>query len=367
VTLLGGSLFGPTPGNIVQTGDASTTLVLGVTNALNINVSGHLVMNGPDDSFTYAGANHVGDFVIAGGTNSILQGTMGPLTAVLVNGQNGWTGATSGPNAGATQDILQDLAGATATGVHATQFFGDGGGDIINVGLTLSSGDGHNLIDFGLFDAGGALHNQVITDNTDAAYTGFWGVGGAGTTGAATAIGASTSADITTINGFSLSGVAGTSDIVQFNASSWAGGAGGMGALVNGNGTAAANGFAVQQLITAPGSTVGATTTVVDYGIDGGLANAAALANALSDASGNGAVKFTGTILAGEHMLFAYNSGGTVKIADVDFVTGVPAGPVLSTAGQTIVASDMVSFGTSTVSLLGISTHADIFLAHVVG
>jgi hypothetical protein len=359
VTLLGGSLFGPTPGNIVQTGDVTTILNLGVTNALSINVSGHLFMNGPDDSFTYAGANHVGDAVFAGGTNSILQGTMGPLTAVLVNGQNGWTGATSGPNALATQDILQDLAGATNGNV--AQFFGDGGGDLINIGQNLQTGNGHTLIDFGLFDAGGALHNQVITDNTDAAYTGFWNQGAAGTVGGPTVLGAfSTSADITTINGFSL---AGTSDIVQFNASSWAGGVAGKGALVNGDGTEATNGFAVQQLVTAPGTLINAATNVVDYGIDGGLADAAGLANALSNASGNGAVLMTGPILAGEHMLFAYNSGGTVKIADVDFISGVGAG--LTTAGTTIVASDMVSFGTSTVSLLGISTHADIVLAHV--
>jgi hypothetical protein len=82
------------------------------------------------------------------------------------------------------------------------------------------------------------------------------------------------------------------------------------------------------------------------------------LASALS---GIGAITVSGgaAIVAGNHMLFAYDVGTDIRIADVDFVNGLTAAG--STLGRTIVASDMVDIvggnnGTTTsLPILGIN------------
>jgi hypothetical protein len=63
-------------------------------------------------------------------------------------------------------------------------------------------------------------------------------------------------------------------------------------------------------------------------------------------------------------MLFAYLvNGNDLRIADVDFLNGTGAGN--TTAGQTIVASDVADLGTG-VSLLGLGLNA-VVQFHTVG
>jgi hypothetical protein len=346
VTILGGTASAPIDGAILDSG--SGTLEIGVTNAASISdtSTGIFHMFAPADSFLYG--NVSGDSVFSAGAFSFLQGSMGQLTAVAAGLGGGWTGATSGPNVLVTQDTLIDTAGSTV-------FLGEGGGDFI------VQGGGGNHDEFGMFYAG-AYHQQVITNNTDEAYTGFWGQGGVGTTATPTAIASigSTSADMTSISGFWGSGT-GTLDTIAFNVNAWAGGVAGPGALVDDAGTVLAQGTPVLQLIinsADAGGEINSTTGIVLYAVDGNIANAAGLASALEHV--NGAIKTTDAIKANTHMLFAYESGGDTKIADVDFLSAIAANG--STAGANIAVSDMVDIvgggaAGHAASLLGLATH----------
>ena len=334
------SLFGGTVSSIVDgtlNASGSGDLFVGVTNAAIIDYpgTGALLMFGPDDAILYGTTPPAGDNVASNGVASILQGTLGTLSAVAAAGGD-WTGVVG-------DDSLTDAAGLSA-------FFGDGGAD------TITLGGGNNSIQFGLIQIGtyGSFHGQAITDNTDAAYQGFWGIAnGSGPASISTL--ASTSADMTTVTGFTLlNTVTSAYDILNFNTGAWGGGVYGIGALVNDNGQlagTAGSGTSTEQLITTVGQTIAANTDVVLYDIGTGVTNAAALAAALS---GSGNISFTHALLAHSHMLFAYSStGGDIKIADVDFVNGVTT----TTAGQTIVASDMVDISHSNVTLVGLSNN----------
>jgi hypothetical protein len=369
-TVLGGTSLSPMPGTIdinVTGGPGLVRFEVGVTNASVISAPGNVevLMAGADDAFLYVGdPSHNGDTVTAGGLVSILQGTMGPVSAfALGGGANGFTGAVSG--GGATGDTLTDTAGASG-------FYGDGGGDAINLG------GGGNTIEVGLFQTFATQHNQIITGAAggfDYANTGFWGVGGAGTAGAPTAIGTlfptggGTSADMTTVTGFQLATVGAiVNDTLNINTGAWNGGATanhGAGELVQINhGTAPFNitlGASNVQLITSQGQLLGGDSgaNVIAYGL-GNIANAAGLVTALNSLAGVLTMDATTSISANEHILFAYAStGGDIKIADVDFLSGVAAGT--STQGATIAASDMFDLGHTNIDLLGISAHpADI-------
>jgi hypothetical protein len=176
-------------------------------------------------------------------------------------------------------------------------------------------------------------------------------------------ISASTSADMSTINGFTMTGI--NHDVLTFDADAWAGGSINAGGLVTGSGFAIPPvGNSVMQLV-GSGGTVNLATDVVLY-TEGGLTSAADLA---ADLSGAGAIHFTGgaDITSGNHMLFAYDSGANIIIADVDFLNGI-AGE--STAGRHIVASDVAEIvggnnGTTTsLAILG-ANPADIHFIHV--
>jgi len=154
-------------------------------------------------------------------------------------------------------------------------------------------------------------------------------------------------------------------DVLTFNVDAWAGGSITKGGLVAGNGFGIANGAAVMQLVDH-GGTVAATTDFVLYE-PGGLSGASDLAAALS---GVGAINISGgaLIFPGNHMLFAYDVGTDLHIADVDFVNGLTAGG--NTAGRTIVASDIADIvggnnGTTTsLTILGINAHDVQFVHH---
>ena len=92
LTVVGGTILAPTDGVINITG--SGHVYIGVTNALSITDTGTgaLQMRGPEDTFVYHG-NAFGDDVSAAGAHSILQGSLGLMTAFSTFG---YTGATSG-------------------------------------------------------------------------------------------------------------------------------------------------------------------------------------------------------------------------------------------------------------------------------
>ena len=360
LTIVGGTILLPTDGALGVTGNPTGSLTIGVTNALVINdtSSGALTMTGPEDTFHYAGSI-IGDNVFAAGAGSTLQGSLGTLTQILVNGYTvadiGWTGATSGTNNPSTNDILNDSAGGS-------KFYGDGGGD------TITQGGGGNTDFFGTFLTGATLHNQIVTDNTDAAYTGFWDQGTVGTVATPTLVSTlgSTSFDMTTITGFQVITVGAVAhDVLDFNTNAWAGATYGPGALVNDAAAVAPTGNATMSLvITSPLQVIPAATDVVLDGYAGGYASASQLALALV---GSAPLTFTTNLATNTHMLIAYADGTAINIADVDFLNGT-AGD--STLGRTIVASDMVQLAgdNSTgagLALLGTSP-ADIHFSHTV-
>jgi hypothetical protein len=351
LTLLGGSILAPTSGTLDITGTGAVTI--GVTDASTINdtSTGALTMNAPGNDITisnlltgspvYTGIN-----VTADGTGSTLEGSMGALTAVI-NG--GILATTHTGNVG--NDTLTDTAGGTS-------FFGDGGQDIENLG------GGGNDVFFGDYSLGGTEHAQTITNSLDQAFQGFWGVAnGTGPSQIGSVGTPSTSADITTVNNFAMAGV--NHDTLTFNVDAWAGGSIFKGGLVAGNGLGIADGSAVMQLVDHGGTVLNATDFVLYE--PGGLSGAADLATALS---GIGAINIQGgaNIFAGNHMLFAYDVGNDIHIADVDFVNGLTAGG--NTAGRTIVASDIADIvggnnGTTTsLTILGINAHDVQFVHH---
>jgi hypothetical protein len=346
LTLLGGSILAPTSGTLDITGTGDVTI--GVTDASTINDTGTgaLIMDAPGNDIIISnlltGAPvYTGITVTADGADSVLQGTMGHLHHLGASLGGGATG-----NVGT--DVLSDTAGGT-------NFYGDGGADTINLG------GGGNTVFFGTF-LNATQHQQVITDTADNGYTGFWG-----NTSGNSLISGSTSADMSVINGFAITGA--SHDTLDFNVSAWAGGLPGatgvVGDLVGDNGKVVATGAAAMQLLTAPGAAINDGTNFVLYAVDGGLPNASSLASALG---GIGAINTTDAITANTHMLFAYTSGGDIKVADVDFASAIAAGG--STAGAKIYVSDVADIvggntGLNSMILLGINPADVHFSSHV--
>ena len=336
LTLIGGTLLDPTNGTLDINGTGS--VAMGVTNAITItdtSTTGALEMFAPGNDIV--NPLYTGIDVTAAAPGSILSGTVGPETLIPVGLGGGGTAFT----AIVGSDTLTDTAGGS-------KFWGDGGSD------TLNMGGGGNVAFFGYIlagETGPTFQNQLITNNTDAAYQGFWGVGnGTGPT----AIGASTSASNTTINGFSLTG----GDSLSFNVNAWAGANAGTGSLVNGDGHTVVTGGAIpgtastMEVVDVPGSIVtplaAGTNVVLDDLAAGGFANATDLAHSLTTAAG--ALEFAFSIGGGVHahtsvhMLVAYatDTPNTLEVADVDFVNSTGAS-VFNTTGLThVFASDMV-------------------------
>jgi len=345
VELVGGNILNPTVGTIDVTGGG---VYLGVTDASSITVAGTLEMRGPDDDFTVGGiaTGLTGVNVSAGGAGSWVQGSLGPVAAVAAAGAL-YTGATGG-----------DTLSATGGG---SEVFGDGGKDAI----TLAKGD--NTVYFGTFMTGdNHLHGLVMTDTTDAAYNGFWGLGGKGVAVAAAAItgdndgDTSTSLSMTTITGFALGppdSVVGN-DTLDFNVDSWAGASGtGTGHLIRTDGTAVPTGTATAVLNTF-GSAVaiaGAFDIIEGQGVT--VNSAASLVKLLTT---TGFMVLGAAPTSGEHILFAYQTTTGVNIADVDFVTGGSA----NTSADTLAASDIVDL--VGVTILGLAAHTSdmVFSAH---
>ena len=290
LTLFGGTFSVlPLPAHWSATGtlvlDGSAEYWLGVTNASTItdNSSAALNMNGPDDDILYgalagtASASMTGDVVTADGSGSMLQGSTGTL-AKDAQGLN-WTGLTG-------SDSLTDTAGGSF-------FYGDGGPD------SITMGDGGNTVYFGTTYFG-IQHGQSITDivsGNEVAQIGFWG-----NTTAPAAITKSTSADVTDISGFTVSGA--SHDVLDFNVQAWAGGGTGVAKLEAADRAAIAPGNAVVGIEVGPGDLVALGVDLVLYNVSG-LTDASDLAAALA---GPGAIGmgFTGGPHHNEHVLFAY-------------------------------------------------------------
>src|SRR5262249_31638378 len=162
--------------------------------------------------------------------------------------------------------------------------WGDGGSDTLNMGGT------GNVAFFGEILAGPGVaffQNQLITNNQDNAYQGFWGVAnGTGPTAISTTmpgmvsldggLSAATEVHNTTVNGFAFTTT--NQDVLQFNVDAWAGGNAGSGSLVNGDGHSVVGATSSLQLVTAPGAALLAGTNVVVDDIGGTFANASTLA-----------------------------------------------------------------------------------------
>jgi hypothetical protein len=202
-----------------------------------------------------------------------------------------------------------------------------------------------------------SFQDQLITNNLDQAYQGFWGVAnGTGPSPISASlpgmfsldggISAGTNADNTVITGFTFTSTPADQDTLLFNVDAWAGGNTGSGSLVNGNGhtVVSAVGAATMQLVTAPGAFLGAGTNVVADSIDGSFSTAQVLAASL--ASANGDLHFAGSGIANGtsvHMLVAYEqSPGTIEIADVDFVNNTGAAVHNTDALSHVFVSNMV-------------------------
>jgi hypothetical protein len=347
ITLLGGGITVAPPlahFNLTGTLDITGTdnVVIGITNASTIHstTTGEFQMWSPDDFVDLAptplwlsGTGITADSATAG---SILQGSLG---AGFVAGN----------------DSLTDNAGGTT-------FMGDAGADVMNLG-----GGGSDTVVFGegLLNDGGL--RVAVTNGADHAAGGWWGVANSvGDAFSGSPISASTSADMSTINGFTMTGI--LHDELTFNSDAWAGGGDANGGLVTGTGFGSPTGTSVMQLLGAGGVVNGATDVVLYT--EGGLTSAADLA---ADLAGAGSIFFGvgADITAGNHMLFAYNSGGDIHIADVDFVNGLTGFPFgESTHGRTIVASDIADIAggnngtTTSLAILG-ANPADIHFIHV--
>jgi hypothetical protein len=346
ITLLGGGITVAPPlahFNLTGTLDITGTdaVDIGITNASTVHstTAGAFQMWSPDDFVDLAPTplwlSGTGVTVDSASAGSILQGSLG---AGFVAGN----------------DSLTDIHGGTT-------FMGDAGVDVLNLG------DGGNNVVFGegLLNDNGLRVD--VTNGADHAAGGWWGVANSVGQFSGSAIAASSSADMSTINGFAMTG--GGHDVLTFNADAWAGGSDAGGGLVTGTGFAIPPvGNSVMQLLGA-GGTVNGATDVVLY-TEGGLTNAADLA---ADLSGAGAIHFGlgAAITAGNHMLFAYDSGGDIHIADVDFVNGLTGFPFgESTAGRTIVASDIADIAggnngsTTSLAILG-ANPADVHFIHI--
>jgi hypothetical protein len=355
LTLFGGTLIDPTSGTLTLNSGDGAEVFIGVTNADVINGSANIIMEAPDNDITLHGLTghtpYGGVNASSTGDDVILQGSMGAVNIpgnVFGDSHTGEVG----------NDVLTDLTGGASAGLN--WFYGDGGSDQINIG------GGDNTVFFGEYHLDFVDHAQTITDSNDFAFQGFWGVGN--DSGPA-AINSSTSADMSTINGFLMEGA--KTDTLVFDVDAWAGGSTDEGGLQGGNGGGVANGAAAMQLV-GPGTTVATTTDFILYTV-GGLNDASDLAAALH---GVGAINLQVSggnhYQDGSHLLVAYDVGNDIHIADVDLVNAgshVFNGGSTGTAGLEIVASDIYDIvggnnGTTTsLAILGIH-NAEVQFVH---
>jgi hypothetical protein len=205
ITLLGGAIIVSPPtamfsltGTLDITGTDNVTI--GITNASTIasTTSGVFDMTSPDDINTGTLWVHQQSVTVSStSAGSTLQGTLG-----------------AGALPGTGTDMLTDLAGGSS-------FLGDGGHDTIDIG------GGGNDVFFGEYLLNDAAHTQTIDAGNDADL-GFWGAtsngqaifGGAGSIFGGSSAGG-TSADMTTINGFTI-GAGG--DALTFHVAAFGGG-----------------------------------------------------------------------------------------------------------------------------------------------
>ena len=218
VTLLGGPIVVSPPfATFTDTGTLDITgtdkVVVGVTNASTIasTTTGPFWMSAPDDvnsggAHLWTAQNH--DTVSSTSAGSLLQGTLiGTGPADLTPG----TGV----------DSLTDLAGGTS-------FFGDGGADNITIG---GGGNNIHIGEFVLninFGTDTPIVDQQTVDAAGDASLGFWGattngqaISGSGAAIFGTAAVGGTSADMTTVTGFTI-GASG--DALTFHSASFGGG-----------------------------------------------------------------------------------------------------------------------------------------------
>ena len=351
ITLLSGPITGlPLHPSYLDTGtlnlEGSDNYIIGVTNAdvINSTTTGTFDMTSPDDANTpgtvaewlpYDGVD-----VTAASAGSLLQGTLGAA------------GSFKGfPILDAGNDSLIDTAGGTS-------FYGDGGSDSIQIGNGATDA---NSIYFGEYQLNDHADTQPI-ENAGVAGDGFWGAGPSldGTT-----ITGSTSADLTTITGFTVG-----SDNLAFNVNAWSGG-NTNGDLDNGANLtkitdASASGSTV--FLGTAGITLGTglgntATGHVDLILDGinnqSFANASQLAASIAT---EGVGNFNLGTNLGNHgivdLLVAYFNGTNVVIADVELQNHTGSAQH-DTGALTVYASDMVSLvGVTSLASLGTTANA---------
>jgi len=343
ITLLGGAIIvNPPSATFTDTGtldiSGNAVVQIGVTNASTIDYTGsnEFFMNSPDN-FVQHGQEWVpgSGISVTSDTPSVLQGSLG---AGFVTGN----------------DVITDDNGGS-------QIFGDGGADTINVGNT-------NNIWFGSFSLNDFFARLPIVQSGDA-NPGFWGVSNTGHTTAISSLFVGpvggTSADMTTVNGFSLD----NGSTLNFNVDAWNAGVGnGGGGLTNLNtmtSITASSALGNTVDIGAPGQVISSSA---DFIIDsiGTYANANALATALSQETiGNfvfGHNLSNSTII---DFLVAYNTGTGINIADVDLHNASGGNIKDTAAATTIFASDMVHL-TGVTSLTDLGNHlSDIAFNYV--
>jgi hypothetical protein len=339
-------------------------LNLGATHTEMIDASNcrRLTMEAPADSQGFSNALTGLTVLGADGANN-LQGSLGPLgTVPFTNGSSGM--------------VASIYVGAdNITGNGGGAIYGDGGPDIV----TLSPTHSFYEVIFGEDLRGspfGSNNHDIlaITDGSDQAYFGAWGVGTTPTLISSLFSGASTggtSADMTTITGFHA--FAGTNgDQVDFTAAAWNGDSAAFGPLsVQKGDLVALNGVSLVALtnaqlsaiwVNSSTSSLSITDNVLRYApADASLQNAQQLAAQLHTSSDAIVLPGGGLIPAdnNKHILVAYdassNVNGTVQsavnIADVDLVN-VSGNNQSSTANLNVYASDMVHLtGVSLTSL----------------
>jgi hypothetical protein len=341
-----GSLFAvpDPPASTTLVGDAATTAAFASLNfiapgdstalgystnakAIDASNSGGVVMQAGDANFATAAT-------VAGSIGDVFKGS---ITA----------GDVLGGSIGNDTFTLQQTAAPET-------IYTGGGADAINLAANHKASD-HIEFYAGSNTAGvtpGGVENVTaasITDGADKAQLGWWGLPTGGAAAEFGAVGAATggvSLDMSTVQNLNIS-----SDILDFGVAAWGTGtnpAGGVNhGLTNGDMTThpLANTSAAAQQVTVgllanAGDTLKTGTNLIELA-GGAFANAAAVANALSNPATS--LFFAAPLSSNgdAHMLLAYNngSGGTV-IADVDFAA--PAGGAASSGATAVHVSDIV-------------------------
>ena len=199
---------------------------------------------------------------------------------------------------------------------------------------------------------------DIITDGTDKAQSGFWGVVPGSP---AAAIAASNSTDQTTVQGPTagtagfIAGTGSNADHLAFSAHAWGTGAGVLGL------TDSAFAHIVGPVATVAVSPAQGAGTTVGAGQDLIITTdvASSAAQFATDLKTGFTLNFTTALAAGNtaHVLMAYNdSHGNAHIADVDL--HATAASSTTASGMTIFASDMVTLtGVSDTALTSNNIH----------